>query len=264
MQLNKFQDLFSAALLDDATAAERGPAWLTSLAAQPGFAVYRNTVLKACVDALQANYPSVCQLVGEDWFRAAAAIYARTHPPTDGRLMGYGAGFGDFLQTFGPATELPYLPAVARLDRCWTECHLAANAPAVSADWLATQPPDTWATLRLQPHPAARWAWCAEHPAYALWASQRDGLSTDEDMPWAGDGGLLTRPQGAVAWSPLTQGGVIFLESCSRGACLEAAATEALTIAPSTDFSALLGQLLRAGALTHSPQIGRASCRERV
>ena len=28
------------------------------------FAVYRNTVLKGCIDALQANYPTVGQLVG--------------------------------------------------------------------------------------------------------------------------------------------------------------------------------------------------------
>jgi hypothetical protein len=262
VQLNTFQDGFSAALLADAATADLGPSWLASLQAQPGFAVYRNTVLKACIDALQANYPTVCQLVGDEWFRAAAAIYARAHPPTEGRLMGYGAGFIDFLQAFGPVAELPYLPAVARLDRCWTESHLAADAPALSADWLAAQPPHTLATLCLQPHPAARWAWCAEHPAYALWSTQRDGLGTEGDMPWQGDGGLLTRPQGAVIWYPLPQAGAIFLDACARGACLEAAATEALTNAPANDFAALLGQLLQAGALTQrttTPQAEEAA-----
>lgn len=250
MQLNEFQDGFSACLLDNAQSADHGPAWVAVLQAQPGFAVYRNTVLKACIDALQANYPTVCQLVGDDWFRAAAAIYARAHPPTDGRLMDYGTGFAPFLQAFEPAAELPYLPAVARLDRCWTECHLAADAPATGADWLAAQPPDTLATLCMQPHPAARWHWCAEHPAYALWSTQRDGMSPEGEMPWEGDGGLLTRPQGAVVWCALPQAGAIFLNACARGACLEAAATEVLTNAPATDFAALLGQLLQAGALT--------------
>jgi len=71
MRLTDFQDGLSAALLH---ASPLPPApWLAALAAQPGFAVYGNTVLKGCIDALQASYPTVCQLVGEEWFRAAAA-----------------------------------------------------------------------------------------------------------------------------------------------------------------------------------------------
>ena len=126
MQLTAFQDGFSAALIGRAAQAP----WLSALESQPGFAVYRNTVLKGCIDALQASYPTVCQLVGTDWFRAAAAVYARAQPPRDGLLMDYGDGFAHFLDQFAPAADLPYLSAVARLDRCWTECHLAADATA--------------------------------------------------------------------------------------------------------------------------------------
>ena len=96
MQLSAFQDGFSAALLGH---AEHSP-WLSALESQPGFAVYRNTVLKGCIDALQASYPTVCQLVGTDWFRAAAAVYARVQPPRDGLLMDYGDGFAHFLDQF--------------------------------------------------------------------------------------------------------------------------------------------------------------------
>ena len=153
MQLTAFQDGFSAALLGRAAQAP----WLSALESQPGFAVYRNTVLKGCIDALQANYRTVCQLVGEDWFRAAAGVYAQAQPPRDGLLMNYGAGFGDFLASFAPAADLPYLPAIARLDRCWTECHLAADATAVDRGWLVQQAPDTLPRVQLRPHPAARW-----------------------------------------------------------------------------------------------------------
>jgi hypothetical protein len=44
------------------------------------FKVYRNTVLKGCVDALAANFPTVLRLVGEDWFRAAALIHVCAEP----------------------------------------------------------------------------------------------------------------------------------------------------------------------------------------
>jgi len=245
MQLSTFQDGFSAALLGHAAQAP----WLSALESQPGFAVYRNTAIKGCVDALQANYPTVCQLVGEDWFRAAAAVYARAQPPVDGLLVNYGAGFADFLAGFAPAAELPYLSPVARLDRYWTECHLAGNATAIDRGWLVQQAPDTLPLVPLRPHPAARWSWCDEHPAYALWQSHREGLLPNEALEWTGDGALLTRPHAEVVWHPLPRAGVAFLDACAQGLPLEAAATRALEADPGTDFAALMGRLLDAGAL---------------
>ena len=53
-----FQDAFAEALLAPSGAVANSPE-LTRLIAQPGFAVYRNTVMKGCIDALQANYPAV-------------------------------------------------------------------------------------------------------------------------------------------------------------------------------------------------------------
>jgi hypothetical protein len=245
MQLSAFQSGFCAALLGPAADAP----WLAALEAQPGFAVYRNTVLKGCMDALQANYPTVCQLVGEDWFRAAAAVFARAQPPRDGLLVDYGAGFADFLAGFAPAAELPYLSAVARLDRCWTACHLAADAAAVGRHWLAQQTPDTLPQASLRPHPAARWAWCEEFPAYALWHHHREGLTLPEALDWHGDGALLTRPHAEVMWRPLSRAGVAFLDACAQSLPLEGAATRALEVDPATDFAALMGSLLDAGAL---------------
>lgn len=246
MQLSTFQDGFSASLGGHTPA--HAP-WLAALEHQPGFAVYRNTVLKGCIDALQASYPTVHQLVGADWFRAAAAVYARAQPPRDGQLPDYGAGFADFLAAFAPAAELPYLPPVARLDRCWTECHLAANATALDRNWLARQAPHTVPDAQLRPHPAARWAWCDAHPAYALWRCHREGLAMPDTLAWAGDGGLLTRPHAAVTWRPLSRAGAAFLHACAQGRALEAAATSALETDPSTDLAALLDTLLDAGAL---------------
>lgn len=252
MHLSDFQDGLSAALLPSPDKALHMPAWLAALAAQPGFAVYRNNVLTACIDALQANYPTVCSLVGSDWFRAAAGMFAHAQPPSDGRLMDYGADFPDFLRQFGPASELPYLPAVARLDRCWTESHLAADARALDATWLARQPPDALALRHLRPHPAARWTWCDDHPAYTLWQRHRDQWPMDADLAWVGDAGLLTRPTAAVAWRALPRAGIVFMDACAQGLPLEAAATQALTAEPNTDFGALLVLLLDAGALTEA------------
>lgn len=246
MLLSDFQDGFSQALAGTAPAAAP---WLAALQAQPGFAVYRNTSAKGCIDALQASYPTVCQLVGEEWFRAAAAVFAHAQPPQNGRLMGYGAGFAGFLAGFAPAAELPYLPAVAHLDRCWTECHLAADAAALQPHWLARQPPEALAQLPLRPHPAARWAWCDGHPAYALWQHHRDGLPLPEPLEWQGDGALLTRPDAAVTWRAIDRAAVAFMDACAQGLPLGPAAARALAADPAVDLTGLLRTLVDAGAL---------------
>ena len=115
--------------------------------------------------------------------------------------------------------------------------------------WLAQQTPDTLPQAALRPHPAARWAWCDEHPAYALWQSHREGLHHHEALEWTGDGALLTRPHAEVVWRPLSRAGVAFLDACAKGHTLEAAATAALETAPTADFAALISTLLDAGAL---------------
>ena len=163
--------------------------------------------------------------------------------------MGYGAGFAEFLEGFGPAANLPYLGAVARLDRCWTEAHLAADAPALQAAWLARQPPEALALLHLQPHPAARWQWCEDHPAYTLWQRQREQLQWDAHLPWHGEGALLTRPHDAVQWVPLSHAGCALLDACAAGATFEDAAAQALQADPAADLPALVALLLRSGAL---------------
>lgn len=249
MRLSDFQDGFAAALWHTPSPSALTDATMSNVVQHPAFAVYRNTVTKGCIDALQANYPTVCALVGETWFRAAAHHYAQAHPPQDARLTHYGDGFASFLEHFGPAAELPYLADVARLDRCWTESHLAADADALDATWLATQDASTLAAMALRPHPAARWHHSPAQPAFALWQAHREGLALPADIAWQGDGGLLTRPQGAVQWTALPAAGTAFLNACAHGDRLETAALAALAAEPGADLSALMALLLHAGAL---------------
>ena len=99
-----FQEQFACALFEPEAGSSGAVA---ALRCQPGFAVYRNTAMKGCVDALQANYASVSRLVGEEWFRAAAAVYVREQPPAQPTLLFYGATFAQFLARFEPARKLP-------------------------------------------------------------------------------------------------------------------------------------------------------------
>ncbi len=243
-----FQSAFAASLFTPAD--PQGP--LAALTAQPAFAVYRNTVMKACVDALEANFPSVARLVGSDWFRAAAALFVAAQPPDDARMLRYGGNFADFLQDFEPARELPYLADVARLDRCWTEAHAAVDAPTDPA-FLGTLSPDALAATRVAPHPAARWRWFDSQPIFTIWSRNRDESADASEIAWQAEGALLTRPQGAVIWREASPADCAFLDACSGGALLPDAAAAALQAQPDADLAALLAGLLHAGALVLPP-----------
>ena len=248
-ELSRFQDGFVQALM---APHDPAPEHLSALIEQPGFAVYRNTVLKGCIDALQANYPAVLRLVGEEWFRAVAALHVRAHPPGDARLLLYGLDFPGFLRDFAPAADLPYLPGVARLDRFWTEAHVAADAVALAPAALAGLPLDQLGDLVLAPHPAARWAWFDDQPIYTLWRRNRANYAEDADssdeLVWTGEGALLTRPAGVVTWTELDAAGCAFLDACAAGLPLAQAASEALARQASTDLARLMARLLDAGA----------------
>ena len=221
----------------------------SSLTTQPAFAVYRNTVMSGCCDALQANFPSVARLVGVDWFRAAAAAYVRVQPPRDGRLLRYGETFADFLADFEPAHDLPYLSGVARLDRLWIEAHAAEDAMAVDGAWLANLPLEQLGALILRPHPAARWCLFDDLPVYSIWASNRLGTATTDAIDWRGEGALLTRSVDTVEWQFLDSSGAAFLDASAEGCPLAEAAGAALGVQPDVDIAVLLSRLLSAGAL---------------
>jgi hypothetical protein len=253
--LASFQREFAAALLSETPTG--------ALARMPAFAVYPNTVMKAYVDALQANYPAVVRLVGLSWFRAAAAVYARGAPARQTCLLLYGADFADFLDTFEPAAALPYLPAVARLDRLHGEAHVAADAPVLEPGQLARFSPDDLAGLNLVIHPAVRWMWSESLPAYSIWSRQRTGglghdgesgesgdVESDTTVRWQSEGALITRAHDVVQWHAADAATIAFLQACARQACLAQAAEAALHADPRVDLAQLLAGLLRAGCFS--------------
>ena len=249
--MTDFQEAFAQALLSEA-APEDGP--LRDVFAQPAFAVYRNTVLKGCIDALEANFPTVARLVGSDWFRSAALAYVRAQPPRDSRLLAYGdEGFGGFVQSLPSAAELPYLAGIARADSLWRACHVAANASVLPTGLLARLAPDDLATRVLRPHPATQWAWFDDLPVASLWSHERAGEAVPPTLAWCGEGLLFTRDDGAVRWQSLPRAGCAFLDACGAGHPLAEAAQHALDLDPDIPFAPVLQQLLCAGAFTEEP-----------
>jgi hypothetical protein len=245
--LAAFQTALASALRQPGDAVHPS---IATLVGQPGFAVYRNTVAKGCVDAIVGNFPSVMNVVGEEWLRAAALRYVRAHPPGDPRLLLYGKSFPVFLRAFEPAQELPYLADIAQIDRWWSEAHVADDAVPLAGDALASIPSSELGSVVLKLHPSARWQWFAEFPAHSLWRLNRDAAdeAAIEAVEWTGEGVLLVRPHGGVNSMAIGPGACSFLDACREGRPLSDAATAACRAEPSIDLSLLMKTLIEAGA----------------
>ena len=239
MNLACFQDDFTSALYREA--AGFAPA------SQPSFAIYRNTVMRACLDALEANYPAVVCLVGREWFRAAAAIHVAESPPRDARLLTYGDDFAGFLAAFPPASELPYLADVARLDRLWTESLVAADADVLTASMVASLGPDALGALKLHRHPALR-TFASSQPAVSIWQASRAGMAVSAELAWRAEFAIVARVGHEVGVTPVDAAALRLLEAIAEGASLADAALSIQGMHPDARLDLLLASLLQAGA----------------
>jgi hypothetical protein len=245
-------DAFQRAFWGDLWSAAPVEAW------PPAFAVYRNTVRTGCVEALLSLYPAVRRLTGDVWMRAAALDHVHATPPANGALHRYGRGFPEWLAQALPVPTLPWLPAVAALDRAWHESHVAADAPVLRMADVAAVGAERLAHAQLVLHPAARWHWCADWPVYSLWQAARlpAAAGADPNPPhWHGEGALLARPGGAVQALPLDAGEHALLQACAAGRPLPQALDAGLEACPALDVGAALARLLRHGAFTSMMEI---------
>ncbi|WP_079201512.1 DUF2063 domain-containing protein [Pseudomonas sp. CC6-YY-74] len=246
------QEDFVAALLDP----ERDcPAQLTTWnGSDPAarFAVYRNNVLSSLIDALAASFPVVQQLVGEDFFRAMAALYVRQSPPRTCILADYGAGLPEFIEAFAPASSLPYLADVARLELLRIRAYHAADAAPLAADVLAKAlaSPDSLASLLLQLHPSCNLLESA-FAVVSLWAAHQGALALAEVDPYQAQCALVLRNGLEVEVLGIRPGDALFLQTLQQGLPLGHAAQRALALDAGFDLGACLTYLLRAGAITH-------------
>jgi hypothetical protein len=235
-----FQDGFVQAMR-----GEDGP--MRAIASQPGFAVYRNTWMKACIDAIEANFPAVACLVGQEWMRSAAAAFALEHMPMNGCLANYGKTFPDFLATSAATTELAYLGEVARLDWLFLACGNAADACTLHAGQLAAFSASGLASRYLRPHPTARWH-ASPLPARTIWEASRSGRAVTGDLAWMPEATLMLRTEGQVRVHAIGARSCALLDACHAGHALGVALDFAMSTGDATSMDADLLHLVAIGA----------------
>ena len=246
--LSAFQTALGDALQGETAAV--GP-WLeTPVSETPGLSVYRNTVTRGAIDVLAATFSTVASLVGEEWFQAAAAVYVAEHRPATPSLLRYGDDFAEWLASFPPAQDTPYLPAVAHLDRLWWKAYFAADADALDPALLATLDAEALGATTLVLHPSVQLA-AFDHNLVSLWLSHREEGDPGEFAIAAAPECLLIARAGlAVRTTLISPADHAFLASCRSGGSIMTAANAALTIDAAASLPDIIGAHLAAGALS--------------
>lgn len=249
MSLADRQRAFGAALLDNRLAVPAGLVGPDGLASPRRFAVYRNNVMVGLIDALQDAFPTIKRLVGDEFFRAMAGVYARQEPPASPILLHYGAGFPDFLAAFPPVKDLPYLPDVARIERAWVEAYHAAEAAPADVTPLVQMAPARLGAQHLRLHPSLRLI-RSDHAAVSIWQANQPGQSPEALDLSRPEDALILRPQAQVALRRLAPGEAAFLQGLIQGHSLSQAATAGFLAWAAFDFAKALSGLLLSGAVT--------------
>jgi hypothetical protein len=217
-------------------------------------AVYRNNLQQSLGSALAAVYPTVQELVGDDFFRAIASRYIRLHPSRSGNLQEFGGLLPDYIAGLEATAGLPYLADVARLDWAWHAVFHCAPAPACEAAAalaaLAGAPAARRAAARLRWQPAARLL-ASEHPVFSIWRWHQSPASERGELnPSAGAECLLVYSlSGDVRVKPLDAAEHALLAALRNGASLAGGAAAALALDPLFDLASTLTRHLASGVL---------------
>ena len=118
--------------------------------------IYGDGYCARLIEALQANFPVLTELLGEADFEKLATAYVRSHDSPFFSIRYYGNALADFLASHSEYADAPVLAELARWEWAMTEVFDAADADSIGVADLASVAPDEWAELRFVFHPSAR------------------------------------------------------------------------------------------------------------
>lgn len=247
--LHELQSHFVRGLHGETSALD---AWVceSEFTAAERLGIYRNNFRLSLRDALGGVYPVVRKLVGEGFFAFAADTFVPQHPSRSANLHDFGAAFPNFLGALPQASEVVYLPDVARLEWAWHQAFHAANTDSVDLSLLAEVPGHAHGLVRFAPAYglcliASRW------PISRIWeAHQGDGEPQTEIELNSGDERVAVhRRYDEVLVRRLPVADFVMLQALSSGAPLEAACELVVSAVADADVGAVLARVCTSGAL---------------
>ncbi|SFS15064.1 Putative DNA-binding domain-containing protein [Yoonia litorea] len=238
------QTAFRHAMLDPAATVPHGIINPDGAPATKRFDVYRNNVAVSLSDALEAAFPVMSKLLGDEFFRAMAGVYLRTHPPKSPLMMFYGEAMPQFIGRFQPTKKFRYLPDIARMELAMRQAYHAEDATPVAPEALGAIAADALMSVRLGIAPAVQTV-MSDFPIHAIY---RANVEADAPKPvMQPQSVVITRAGFDPQYHLINAAGAACVETLKKGQSLG----QALAAGDDTlDLGAVLGLLLAQGAVT--------------
>jgi hypothetical protein len=250
LMLRDLQRAFVQGALSNAAPALIAEIIGAGIAPEHRLAIYRNNAVEGFLKTLQATFPTIVRLSGENWFRQVGKQYMHRHPSRSGNIHYVGEHFASFLEAQLKGSSYEYFADVARLEWAYQEVLVAADHPSFELSALALVAPSDYGALTFSTHPAMR-LMQSQFPVLAIWRANQPDAASDERI--ALDEGpssvLLIRREDHVELRELPPADFALLAALARGESLEQAAERALEIDPRLPLDATLRRIVSLGTL---------------
>jgi hypothetical protein len=189
MQLAALQRALSAHVLSQGREIADWVVGDAILDATSRLAVYRDGYAIRLTEALDANFPMLHRLLGDEEFSRLARFYLEAHPSRHRSIRWLGAELAHFLASHMLYAKQPALAELAEWEWAMTLVFDARDATPVEREALQAFRPDEFGSLQFQFHPSLQrlqLSWNAP----AIWqALQHDStppapVSATETKPW--------------------------------------------------------------------------------
>jgi len=212
--------------------------------------VYRNNIIRSLTDAAMAALPMTEKLVGREFLEQAMRAFVVNNLPSQGNLNLYGMEFPDFIRTYEPAANLPYLQDFTKLEWLWEAAYYAPDDLPLDPAELINIPEEDMPNLQF----SFRQSFTQLESEYPLdeivdfcRAEDQDNL---QQLQSRGCKLMIYRPDFKVELRRLDDAEYLFLCALQDGKTIHETAEILAENYPDTDLTPLLQKHLQLGTFT--------------
>ena len=242
------QEAFAAALFDGSR-SDRVLGQIDGPYGEHRLALYRGNQFATWEKVLQAAYPVMQMLVGEEFFGGLSRAYGIAVPSSSADLNEFGAGFADFLASFPHVAQYPYFPDMARLESALHRTHYARSAESAPASALTGLTPEVTSMARLRFHPATS-LFASEWSVVPIWTAHQEREIRFPERVDEASHALILRPRWTASVLSLAPASHSALACLAAGGSLGTALRHAMEVDPDFDADAEVQLWFDAGVFT--------------
>jgi len=212
--------------------------------------VYRNNLFSSLADALSSAYPVMKKLVGDGFFAYMAHEYIQQHPSRSGNLHDFGSRMSAFIVAFEPASTLPYLADIARLEWARQTAYHAADRRSLDLAKLQEVPPEHYERLRFRLHPSVGLV-ASRYPILQIWQANQEDSPPDGhvNLDSGSERVLLIRPGSEIVMRALGAAEFALVSDLFDGKPLGEAVNAGLSMEAQFDLGSALQRQVALGSL---------------